>query len=81
MNAATAAYCEIAGGQTVTVAAPLDKIPLFRRAGSLIPLAEPGVRLTPASFSRLTLLAESSFTSGRGLDEAVEVSGGTVAIH
>ncbi|NLF15814.1 MAG: hypothetical protein GX595_00955 [Lentisphaerae bacterium] len=31
--------------------------------------------------TRLTLLAESSFTSGRGLDEAVEVSGGTVAIH
>ena len=36
--------------------------------------------LCPGS-TRLTLLAESSFTSGRGLDEAVEVSGGMVTIH
>ena len=29
------------GGQTVTVAAPLDYVPLFVKAGSIIPIAEP----------------------------------------
>jgi len=29
-----------AGGQTVTVDAPLDRIPLFVRAGSILPMAE-----------------------------------------
>ena len=29
------------GGQTVSVAAPLDLVPLFVRAGSIVPIAEP----------------------------------------
>jgi len=29
------------GGQTLTVAAPIDTIPLFIRAGSILPLGEP----------------------------------------
>ena len=29
---------KLTGGQTVTVAAPIDQIPLFVRAGSIIPL-------------------------------------------
>ena len=29
-----------AGGQTVTVPAPLDRVPLFVRAGSIIPMTE-----------------------------------------
>jgi len=29
------------GGQTLTVAAPIDTIPLFVRAGSILPLGEP----------------------------------------
>ena len=29
------------GGQTITVAAPIDTIPLFVRAGSILPLGEP----------------------------------------
>jgi alpha-D-xyloside xylohydrolase len=29
------------GGQTVTVAAPIDTIPLFVRAGAILPLGEP----------------------------------------
>ena len=29
------------GGQTITVAAPIDMIPLFVRAGSILPLGEP----------------------------------------
>jgi alpha-D-xyloside xylohydrolase len=29
------------GGQTLTVAAPVDTIPLFVRAGSILPLGEP----------------------------------------
>jgi len=31
----------IAGGQTITAAAPIDAIPLFVRAGSIVPLGEP----------------------------------------
>ena len=30
-----------ANGQTVTIAAPLDLVPLFVKAGSIIPIAEP----------------------------------------
>ena len=48
------------GGQTVTVDAPLGKIPLFYRSGCLIPLAEPALQLSPRIFRRLTLLAEAS---------------------
>ena len=29
------------GGQTITVGAPIDTIPLFVRAGSILPLGEP----------------------------------------
>ena len=29
---------KVAGGQTVTVAAPIDQIPLFVRAGSIVPM-------------------------------------------
>jgi alpha-D-xyloside xylohydrolase len=32
---------KVHGGQTITVAAPIDTIPLFVRAGSIIPLGEP----------------------------------------
>jgi alpha-D-xyloside xylohydrolase len=31
----------IAGGQTITAAAPIDTMPLFVRAGSIVPLGEP----------------------------------------
>ena len=31
----------VRGGQTITVAAPIDTIPLFVRAGSILPLGEP----------------------------------------
>ena len=38
------------GGRTVTVAAPLDRIPLFVRGGALLPtLADPGDTLAPAT--------------------------------
>jgi alpha-D-xyloside xylohydrolase len=32
---------KVRGGQTITVAAPIDTIPLFVRAGSILPLGEP----------------------------------------
>src|SRR5438309_2132661 len=32
---------KIKGGQTINVSAPIDQIPLFVRAGSLVPLGEP----------------------------------------
>lgn len=49
-----------AGGQTVTVDAPLSKIPMFYRAGCLIPLAEPALQVTPKIFSKVKLLCEAS---------------------
>ena len=48
------------GGQEIVVDAPLDKIPLFYRSGSIIPMAQPALQLTPQVFRRLTLLAEAS---------------------
>ncbi|GAA0844516.1 TIM-barrel domain-containing protein [Streptosporangium amethystogenes subsp. fukuiense] len=55
------------GGRYVTVATPLDRIPLFVRYGAIIPvLAEPGVAVGDGPFGEITLVAygvgESSTT-------------------
>lgn len=47
------------GGRTVTVDAPLSRIPLFYRQGCILPLVEPGLRLTPENFQRVRLLVEA----------------------
>ena len=46
--------CRFAGGQYITVEAPIDSIPIFVRDGSLIPIAKPdGSRdLSTASLSK-----------------------------
>lgn len=38
-----------AGGQSVTVPAPLDRIPLFVKAGSILPMAEEGLQYADAA--------------------------------
>lgn len=53
-----------AGGQRITVEAPLSRIPLFRRSGSIIPLVESRLQLDPSVFEHVTLLAEASSAAG-----------------
>ena len=51
------------GGRTITVDAPIHKIPMFIKSGSIIPLAQPALRATPEMFSHITLLVEASTPS------------------
>lgn len=48
------------GGQTITVDAPLSKIPLFYRAGAIIPLVEPALHAKAESLAKLRVLLEVS---------------------
>jgi len=61
------------GGHTVTVAAPIDTIPLFVRAGSIVPLGVPvlstqqpqaiaSVRVYPGADARFTLFSDDGTT-------------------
>jgi alpha-D-xyloside xylohydrolase len=47
----------VEGGRYITVATPLDKIPLFVRHGALIPVAEAGETLTEEPFAEVTLVS------------------------
>lgn len=44
-----------AGGQTIRTAAPLDRIPLFVRAGTILPMAEPALHTDAIRRDRLSL--------------------------
>lgn len=46
------------GGQTVTVDAPLDRIPLFYRSGTILPLIRPALRMGVENFEDVELLIE-----------------------
>jgi alpha-D-xyloside xylohydrolase len=61
------------GGQTITVDAPIDIIPLFVRAGSILPLGEPvestnevqkiaGLRVYPGADTDLDLYGDDGTT-------------------
>ena len=63
----------VKGGQTITVAAPIDTIPLFVRAGSIIPLGAPvesthqvqsiaKVRVYPGADGSFTLFSDDGTT-------------------
>lgn len=63
----------IHGGQTITVAAPIDTIPLFVRAGSIVPLGTPvlsthekqgiaSVRVYPGADADFTLFSDDGTT-------------------
>ena len=63
----------LSGGQRVTVAAPIDTIPLFVRAGSILPLGAPvestlehqpieSVRIYPGADAHFTLYADDGTT-------------------
>ena len=62
------------GGQTVTVAAPIDRIPLFVRAGSIVPMGVPvqstatrqpleSIRVYPGADARFTLYDDDGVTN------------------
>lgn len=48
------------GGRTVTVDTPLDKIPMFYKSGSIIPLIRPGTHMETGNFKEVRLLIEAS---------------------
>ncbi|MFP5206631.1 MAG: TIM-barrel domain-containing protein [Acidobacteriota bacterium] len=63
------------GGQTITVAAPIDTIPLFVRAGSILPMGAPvesthqhqaiaSVRIYPGADANFTLYSDDGTTYG-----------------
>jgi alpha-D-xyloside xylohydrolase len=63
----------VKGGQTITVAAPIDTIPLFVRAGSIIPLGAPvesthqtqvieKIRVYPGADASFTLFSDDGVT-------------------
>jgi alpha-glucosidase (family GH31 glycosyl hydrolase) len=63
----------VEGGRTITVAAPIDTIPLFVRAGSIIPLGAPventhqvqaiaQVRVYPGADGSFTLFSDDGTT-------------------
>jgi alpha-D-xyloside xylohydrolase len=63
----------VKGGQTITVAAPIDTIPLFVRAGSILPLGSPvdsthqqqsiaKVRVYPGADAAFTLFSDDGAT-------------------
>jgi alpha-D-xyloside xylohydrolase len=55
----------IRGGQTITVQAPIDTLPLFVRAGSIVPIGKPVLNTTePQPIARLRVYpgADASFT-------------------
>lgn len=53
-----------AGGQTVTVDAPLSRIPIFYKSGSILPLVAPALQLRPEGVEKLHLLVEGSSACG-----------------
>ncbi|MFZ0743469.1 MAG: glycoside hydrolase family 31 protein [Terracidiphilus sp.] len=71
------------GGQTITVAAPIDTIPLFVRAGSIVPMGAP-IESTQQKQAIARVLvypgADASFTlfSDDGTTYAYEKGGGSV---
>jgi alpha-glucosidase len=62
----------IEGGRSIVAAAPLDRIPLYVRAGSMIPLAEPAASTSAMDFSRLSLRA---YAGAEGVFELYEDDG------
>jgi alpha-D-xyloside xylohydrolase len=74
---------QVMGGQTITVAAPIDTIPLFVRAGSIVPLGVP-VESThqPQAIERVRVYpgADASFTlfSDDGTTYAYEKGAGSI---
>lgn len=73
----------VKGGQTITVSAPIDTIPLFVRAGSIVPLGAPventhqqqaisNVRVYPGANAEFTLFSDD------GTTYAYENGGGSV---
>jgi len=73
----------IRGGQTITVAAPIDTMPLFVRAGSIIPLGAPVESTHQAqAIARIRVYpgAEASFTlfSDDGTTYAYEQGAGSI---
>jgi alpha-glucosidase (family GH31 glycosyl hydrolase) len=73
----------VKGGQTVTVAAPIDSIPLFVRAGSIIPQGAPVEnthQLQPIAHVRVYPGADGSFTlfSDDGTTYAYEKGAGSI---
>jgi len=63
----------VKGGQTVAVAAPIDTLPLFVRAGSIVPLGAPvesthqpqaiaQIRVYPGADSSFTLFSDDGTT-------------------
>ena len=75
-----------AGGQTITAAAPIDKIPLFVRAGSIVPMGahvpstatrQPleSIRVYPGHSTRFTLYDDD------GVSNAYRKGGGTATLR
>lgn len=66
----------IEGGRSIIAAAPFNRIPLFVRAGALIPLAEPADSTALMDFSRLRIEA---YAGARGAFELYEDDGESFA--
>ena len=71
------------GGQTITVAAPIDTIPLFARAGSIIPLGAPVLsaqQTQPIASVRVYPGADADFAlfSDDGTTYSYEQGGGSI---
>lgn len=58
-----------AGRQRVTIQVPLERIPLFVKAGTLLPLAEPTLHTADPASWRITALAYGSGTAAGTLFE------------
>jgi alpha-D-xyloside xylohydrolase len=73
----------LAGGQTVTVAAPIDRIPVFVRAGSILPLgAVVPSTATPQAIERIKVYpgrdADFELYDDDGISYSYERGGGRV---
>jgi hypothetical protein len=73
----------VKGGQTITVASPIDTIPLFVRAGSIVPLGAPvGNTRQPQRIAQVSVYpgADASFTlfSDDGTTYAYEKGAGSI---
>ena len=85
------------GGQTITLPAPMGRIPMLYRAGAILPFTQPGKRMDMENIRELRLLIEpsvnSSFTlyqddgkttaykSGESLTTQIQVESGKDSIH
>jgi alpha-glucosidase len=60
---------KIDGGRSIVARAPLDVIPIYARAGSLIPMVEPAMHTGAIDFSRVTVRAYSGSSGSYELYE------------